>query len=52
MLLGVAGQDLERLLGGLATVSGIKPPQKHLPFVIRKTFQIGAALWTIAGLEL
>ena len=51
VLLGVVGQVLERLLGRLATVFGIKTPQKHPPFVIRKTFQIRTALWTIAGLE-
>ena len=52
VLLGVMGQELERLLGGLAAVFRIKTPEKYLPFMIRKTFQIGAALWTIAGLEL
>src|SRR5262245_59730571 len=52
VLIGVVGQDLERLLGGLAAVFGIKTPEKHLPFVIRKLFQVGAALWTIAGLDL
>jgi len=52
VLLSVVGQEIECLLGGFATVFGIKTPEKYLPFVIRKTFQIGAALWTIAGLEL
>ena len=52
VVLGVVGQELERFLGGLAAVFRIKTPEKYLPFMIRKTFQIGAALWTIAGLEL
>src|SRR5262245_14298794 len=51
-LRGVVGQEIERLLGGLATVFGIKTPEKYLPFAIRKTFQIGAALGTVVGLEL
>ena len=40
VLLGVVGQEFERLLGRLATVFGIKTPEKYLPFTIRKTFQI------------